>query len=111
MSQPGTLVFHPELDATIAQAATLRAAGADIVVCVAHTAREMDYAIVRSRAVDVLLSGHDHDLAIGYDGKTVMVESNEEGNFVTAIDFTVDVKGEGKTGRCPGRRVFASMTR
>ena len=56
----------------------------------------MDNAIVRSRLVDVLLSGHDHDLAIGFDGKTVMVESNEEGNFVTAIDFTVQATGEGK---------------
>ena len=56
-----------------AQAADLRKQGADLVVAVAHTDRDMDYAIVRSRLVDVLLSGHDHDLAIGYDGKTVMV--------------------------------------
>ena len=52
-----------------------------------HTDRAMDNEIVRSRLVDVLLTGHDHDLAIGYDGKTVMVESNEEGNYVTAIDI------------------------
>ena len=56
----------------------------------------MDYTIVRSRLVDVLLTGHDHDLAIGYDGKTVMVESSEEGNFVTAIDFVATATGEGK---------------
>ena len=50
MSQPGDLDFHPELDTLRREAATLRAAGADIVVAVAHTDREMDYAIVRSRA-------------------------------------------------------------
>ena len=73
----------------------MRAEGADFVVAVTHTDRAMDYRIVRSRLVDVLLTGHDHDLAIAYDGKTVMVESNEEGNYVTAIDFVVEVTGEG----------------
>ena len=61
----------------------------------------------------MLLTGHDHDLAIGYDGKTVMVESNEEGNFVTAVDFTVDIKGEGKDRKVswtPSFRVHDSMT-
>jgi 2',3'-cyclic-nucleotide 2'-phosphodiesterase (5'-nucleotidase family) len=79
-----------------AQSAALRQQGADLVVCVAHTDRDMDNQIVRSRLVDVLLTGHDHDLAIGYDGKTVMVESSEEGNFVTAIDFVATATGEGK---------------
>src|ERR1700743_1658455 len=73
----------------------------------------MDNEIVRSRLVDVLLSGHDHDLAIGYDGRTVMVESNEEGNFVTAVDFAVSVQGEGserKLSWLPSFRVHDSMT-
>jgi 2',3'-cyclic-nucleotide 2'-phosphodiesterase (5'-nucleotidase family) len=73
----------------------------------------MDYAIVRSRLVDVLLTGHDHDLAIGYDGKTVMVESSEEGNFVTAIDFVATVSGEGKDRKvawAPSFRVHDSST-
>jgi len=96
MSQPGDLKFLPELETLRAQASALRQQGADILVAVTHTDREMDNAIVRSRIVDVLLTGHDHDLAIGYDGKTVMVESSEEGNFVTAIDFVATVQGEGK---------------
>ena len=96
-----------------AQAAALRRDGADVVVAVTHTDREMDYAIVRSRLVDVLLTGHDHDLAIGFDGKTVMVESNEEGNFVTAIDFVATVTGEGKDRKVawsPSFRVHDSST-
>ncbi|CAM5777104.1 multifunctional 2',3'-cyclic-nucleotide 2'-phosphodiesterase/5'-nucleotidase/3'-nucleotidase [Labrys miyagiensis] len=113
MSQSGNLVFKPEMETLRAETAALRKAGADFVVCVAHTDREMDNEIVRSRLVDVLLSGHDHDLAIGYDGRTVMVESNEEGNFVTAIDFTVKVSGEGdarKTSWLPSFRVHDSTT-
>ena len=113
MSQPGDLRFGSELDALKTQAAALRQQGADLVVCVAHTDRDMDNQIVRSRLVDVLLTGHDHDLAIGYDGKTVMVESSEEGNFVTAIDFVATVTGEGKDRKVawtPSFRVHDSST-
>jgi 2',3'-cyclic-nucleotide 2'-phosphodiesterase (5'-nucleotidase family) len=113
MSQTGDLKFGPELEALRAQATALRQQGADLVLCVAHTDRDMDNQIVRSRLVDVLLTGHDHDLAIGYDGKTVMVESSEEGNFVTAIDFVATVTGEGKDRKvawAPSFRVHDSST-
>jgi 2',3'-cyclic-nucleotide 2'-phosphodiesterase (5'-nucleotidase family) len=113
MSQPGDLKFGPEMEALRAQATALRQQGADIILCIAHTDRDMDNQIVRSRLVDVLLTGHDHDLAIGYDGKTVMVESSEEGNFVTAIDFVATVTGEGKDRKvtwAPSFRVHDSST-
>lgn len=113
MSSPGDLRFLPELDTLKKQAADLRKQGADFLVVVTHTDREMDNAIVRSRLVDVVLSGHDHDLAIGYDGKTVLVESSEEGNFVTAIDFMAKVSGEGKDRKVtwsPSFRVHDSAT-
>ncbi|MFL5122576.1 MAG: bifunctional metallophosphatase/5'-nucleotidase [Microvirga sp.] len=113
MSQTGDLKFLPELETLRTQAEGLRRRGADILVAVTHTDREGDYAIVRSGLVDVLLTGHDHDLAIGYDGRTVMVESNEEGNFVTAIDFAAIVTGEGasrKVAWSPAFRVHDSMT-
>jgi 2',3'-cyclic-nucleotide 2'-phosphodiesterase (5'-nucleotidase family) len=113
MSQPGDIQFANELETLRAQAGKLRQAGADILVAVAHADRQMDLAIVRSRLVDVLLTGHDHDLAIVFDGKTVMVESNEEGNFVTAIDFTVQATGEGKDRKVswsPSFRVHDSST-
>jgi 5'-nucleotidase / UDP-sugar diphosphatase len=112
MSSPGDIKFLPEIETLKAQAADLRKQGADLIVAVAHTDRDMDNAIVRSRLVDVLLSGHDHDLAIGYDGKTVMVESSEEGNFVTAIDFAATVSGEGKDRKVawsPSFRVHDSL--
>jgi 5'-nucleotidase / UDP-sugar diphosphatase len=113
MSQSGMLDFAPELATLRNQAAVLRGQGADILVAVAHTDRATDFDIVRSRLVDVLLTGHDHDLAIGFDGKTVMVESSEEGNFVTAIDFVVEIKGEGKDRKIswlPSFRVHDTTT-
>jgi 5'-nucleotidase / UDP-sugar diphosphatase len=113
VSSPGDLKFGPELDTLRTQAEALRRQGADIVVAVTHTDRAMDYQIVRSRAVDVLLTGHDHDLAIEYDGRTVMLESNEDGYFVSAIDFTVSVEGEGKDHKVswsPSFRIHNSLT-
>lgn len=95
VSFPGDLRFESVMGTLRREVEALRARGADILVAVAHTERQVDLEIVRSRLVDFLLTGHDHDLAISFDGKTVMVESNEEGYFVTAVDVAVTVKGEG----------------
>lgn len=95
VSFPGDLKFGSVMGTLRREVEALRAKGADILVAVTHTERQVDREIVASRLVDILLTGHDHDLAITFDGKTVMVESNEEGNFVTAVDVTVNVKGEG----------------
>ncbi|TQI74431.1 2',3'-cyclic-nucleotide 2'-phosphodiesterase (5'-nucleotidase family) [Bosea sp. AK1] len=95
VSFPGDLKFSSTMEALRREAKVLKGEGADILVAVVHADRKTDYEIVRSRVVDIVLTGHDHDLAIAYDGKVVMVESNEEGNYVTAIDIAVSVKGEG----------------
>jgi 2',3'-cyclic-nucleotide 2'-phosphodiesterase (5'-nucleotidase family) len=92
ISSPGDLKFLPTMETVAAQAKLLRDQGADLVVCCAHTDRDEDNAIVKSRLVDVLLTGHDHDLAVAFDGRTVMVESNEEGNYVTAVDLTMTAR-------------------
>lgn len=95
LSNPGDLKFSSTMEALRREARKLKGEGADILVGVVHADRAMDYEIVRSRVVDILLTGHDHDLAIAYDGKVVMVESNEEGNYVTAIDIAAKATGEG----------------
>lgn len=95
LSNPGDLKFSSTMEALQREARTLKAQGADILVAVVHAERRTDLDIVRSRVVDIVLTGHDHDLAIAYDGKVVMVESNEEGNYVTAIDIAVSITGEG----------------
>lgn len=101
MSSPGDLVFGDEMRTVENEARALREEGADIVVAVTHTAFDRDLAIFRSRLVDVLLTGHDHDLRLVYDGRVVMVESGEEGHFVTAIDVTCDIRTQ------EGRRTVA----
>jgi 5'-nucleotidase / UDP-sugar diphosphatase len=48
------------------------------VVAVVHANREVDRALFDTRAIDIILTGDDHDLALFFDGRTVMVESKEE---------------------------------
>ncbi len=91
-SSPGdTLKFLNTLETAVAQAAELRKAGADLVVAVVHANREVDRALFDSRAIDIILTGDDHDLALFFDGRTVMVESKEEAEFVTAVDVKLDI--------------------
>lgn len=108
VSSTGDIRFTPTLEAVARESARLRREGADLIVCCAHTDRAEDDQIVRSRLVDVLLTGHDHDLAIAYDGRTVMVESSEEGYYVTAVDLTlkpVTVEGVRRMTFTPAFRV------
>jgi 2',3'-cyclic-nucleotide 2'-phosphodiesterase (5'-nucleotidase family) len=113
MSQTGNLTFLDEMETVRAQTRALRAAGADLVVAVTHTDVSRDLEIMRSRLVDVLLTGHDHDLRVSYDNRVVMVESGEEGEYVTAIDIYATI-GESNGRRTidwrPGFRIIDSAT-
>ncbi len=97
-SNPESLKLAPTIETGIAQAKALRDAGADLVVAVVHANRSQDRELFDSRAFDIILTGDDHDLMLFYDGRTAMVESKEEGEFVTAVDVAIDVT-EGDRGR------------
>ncbi len=43
-------------------------------------------------AADIILSGHDHDLWLNYDGRTAAIESSYDAHFVTCIDVTFTVR-------------------
>ncbi|MHA1190072.1 MAG: bifunctional metallophosphatase/5'-nucleotidase [Alphaproteobacteria bacterium] len=98
MSSPGSLKFAATVDTGIAQAKALREAGADLVVAVAHANRGQDRALFDSHVFDIILTGDNHDLMLFFDGRTAMVESKEEAEFVTAVDVAIDVT-EGDRGR------------
>ena len=98
-SSPGDLKFLPTIATLKEQAEMLRREGADFVVAVAHATREQAYEVFTSRTVDLILTGHNHDLFINYDGRTAMAESSYDAHYVTAIDVTIDVREQG------GRRV------
>ena len=105
-SQAGDLRFAPEIETLAREVQALRAEGVDLVVGVCHTARATDDAIVAARLVDILLSGHDHDLVVRYDGQTVMAESSFDAHYVTAIDVTATVTGTGRDRRVAWRPSF-----
>jgi 2',3'-cyclic-nucleotide 2'-phosphodiesterase (5'-nucleotidase family) len=56
--------------------------------------REQGNQIFRGRAVDLLLTGHTHDLFIEHSGRNAMVESSYDAHYVTAIDIVIDVSEE-----------------
>jgi 5'-nucleotidase/UDP-sugar diphosphatase len=93
-SQSGDWRFEPAVATLAREAAALRAAGAEMVLAVCHTDRATDDALVASRHADIVLSGHDHDLVLRYDGRTVFAESGHDAEYVTAID--VKAEGTGK---------------
>lgn len=91
-SSPGDgLVFAPTFETAVARAKDLRAQGADMIVAVAHAKREIDLKLYESGDFDLVLSGDDHDLALFYDGRTVLAESMTEANYVTAIDVKAEI--------------------
>jgi 5'-nucleotidase/UDP-sugar diphosphatase len=57
-----------------------------------HADRRQDTELLGTRAVDLILSGHDHDLLINFDGRNALVESSYDARYVTAVDITIDVK-------------------
>jgi 5'-nucleotidase / UDP-sugar diphosphatase len=93
-SSPEDLKFLPTVATTKEQAEALRREGADFVVAVVHADRRQDYVLFATRAIDLVLSGHDHDLFINFDGRNAMVESSSDADYVTAIDIVIKVKVE-----------------
>lgn len=91
-SSPGDVTFRAPEEVAAEQAAALREAGANLVLALAHTDRAEDEALERQGLVDLVLSGDDHDLRIHYDGRTGLVESGSQGNFVTVIDIAMTME-------------------
>jgi 5'-nucleotidase/UDP-sugar diphosphatase len=92
LSSPGDLKFEPEFETARAQNRALKQAGAEFVVAVVHSDRATDIRMFDARVADIILTGHDHDLRVVYDGKTAMVESGEDAQYVTVVEVALDVK-------------------
>ncbi len=86
------LKFAETQKSAIDAAKQARKDGADLVVGVVHAAHSDDQAMFNSKAFDVLLSGHDHDLIMQYNGITAYVETSTEANYLIPIDVTVNVE-------------------
>ncbi len=94
-SSPEDLKFLPTVGTTKEQAEILHREGADFVVAVVHADRRQDYLLMAARTIELVLTGHDHDLFINYDGRSAMVESSYDAQYVTIVDVAIDVKTDG----------------
>ena len=96
MSSPEDLRFGSTVDTTKAQAAALRAEGADFVCAVLHCNRGDAIKLQYERPADLLLTGHTHDLFINHDGKCALVESGYDAHYVTCVDVAISVRDDGE---------------
>ena len=97
ISSSDPVTFRPATEVAAEQAVKLRDAGADLVVALAHTGRAEDDALMRQGVVDLLLSGHDHDMKFEIGADTTFVESGAQAEFVTIVEITMDT-AEGRNG-------------
>jgi 2',3'-cyclic-nucleotide 2'-phosphodiesterase (5'-nucleotidase family) len=108
-SNPGDLKFLPTVGTTVAQAEALRREGADFVLAVVHAERSQTLDMMLSRKIDLVLSGHNHNLYINFDGRNGIVESSHDARYVVAVDVTIDVserEGRRRTTWWPEFRVI-----
>lgn len=91
-SNPEDLQFLPTVATAKTQAEALRRDGADFVVAVVHASRAQDYELFAARTVDLILTGHDHDLFVEFDGRNAIVESSYDAHYVAAIDVEIDIR-------------------
>jgi len=70
----------------------VRAAGADVVVCLSHNGFDVDKKMAAGvQGIDVILTGHTHD-AIPEPvlvGQTILIASGSNGKFVSRVDLDV----------------------
>ena len=97
ISSSDPVTFHPATEIATEQARKLRDAGADLVVALAHTGRDEDAALMRQGVVDLLLSGHDHDMKVELGDGAAFVESGAQAEFVTIVEVAMDM-AEGRGG-------------
>lgn len=95
VSRPGDLVFSPTVLTMRQKAELARAAGADLVVAIVHADKQTDAALLNGHVVDLVLSGHNHDLHIDYDGRTALMESQADAYYLASVDLDVAITARG----------------
>ncbi|MBV6657188.1 MAG: 5'-nucleotidase C-terminal domain-containing protein [Devosiaceae bacterium] len=94
-SSPGSLQIAGAMETASSQADALRDAGADMIVVVTHNYIGIDRAMQETGDFDLILSGDDHLLTVSFDGRSALVESREQADYVTAVDVTAIIEVEG----------------
>jgi len=112
-SSPEDLRFTSTVESVQSQTAALRRDGADFVVAVVHANRKQDYQLFATRAIDLILTGHDHDLFVNFDEHSAMVESSYDAHYVTIVEVAIEVterNGRRDTKWWPQFRIIDTAT-
>ena len=96
VSSPNDLKFSETVDTLTRTAKSLRKQGADLTIAVVHATKNTIAALVATRLYDIIISGHNHDLAINYDGRTLTAESEEDARHVLVLDLEMRLKITGE---------------
>ncbi|MFO1103719.1 MAG: bifunctional UDP-sugar hydrolase/5'-nucleotidase [Methylocystis sp.] len=104
-SSPGTLKLLPAIETAKRQAQSLRDAGADLVVVITHSEWQDDLRLMKLGPIDIVLSGHDHNLLVAYDGRAAIGETQADGVNLVAIDVEMRIANDGVKRWTPRFRV------
>ncbi len=99
VSNSGDLVFADTRLTIRQRAEAARAEGADLVVAIIHADKDDGAALMNGHVVDLILSGHNHDLHIDFDGRTALMESQAEAATLAVVDLDVAVTTSDKARR------------
>ena len=109
VSNSAPLKFAATLETVAAASRALKQQGADITVAVVHADKATGQKLMVARAADIILSGHNHDLHIDFDGRVSLTESGSDADYVVAVDVDVTIKvedGARKASWWPNFRIF-----
>jgi len=98
VSRSEDLVFKSTLETISTAAKAARRNGADFVVACVHANKAAGNAMMAAHDADLILSGHNHDLHLDFDGRTALAESHQDANYVVVIDIDVTRTKASPTG-------------
>ena len=101
LSSPEDMTFLDTVTTLSERAKDLRRAGADLTIAIVHADKPTIQRLAATHAYDLIISGHNHDLALDYDGRVVTAESGEDAHQILCIDLTLSLKQNA------GKRVFS----
>ncbi len=105
-SSPGSLKLLPAIETAKREAQALRDAGADLVVVVTHSEWQDDLRLAKLGPIDIVLSGHDHNLLVAYDGRAAIGETQADGVNLVAIDVEMRIADDGVKRWTPRFRII-----
>ncbi|MBT3790603.1 MAG: bifunctional metallophosphatase/5'-nucleotidase [Alphaproteobacteria bacterium] len=93
LSSPGNVKFLDAAETAKNAVAHLRKQGANFVVAITHLDFAEDREIARkTRGLDVILGGHDHDPLMAYEGKTLILKAGYDAHYLAVADLTLSSK-------------------